>query len=52
MTIRFNLTLFRWRIGTFDIDLIVDPATAAAASPVVDGFIKRTSRKWVERMSS
>jgi hypothetical protein len=52
MTIAFNLTVFHWRIGTFDIHIDIDPATVAAAQPTVDRGVKRITRWWTGHMAS
>lgn len=52
MNVTFTTTLFGWRIGTFTIRLDIDERTMAAASPSVDGAVKRISRNWARRMTS
>lgn len=51
MTITFRLTVFRWRITTFDVRIDIDEGPAVAAQPaVVNTAIKRVSRRWAARM--
>jgi hypothetical protein len=50
MSAQFNITVFGWRIATFDLRLDIDQA--AAVQQTVDGVVKRASRRWGKHMLS
>jgi hypothetical protein len=52
MNITFGLTLLGWHIGAFTVRTDLDRDTAAAARPVMDGAVKRISRRRAARMWS
>jgi hypothetical protein len=47
---QLNITVFGWRIATFDLRLDIDQA--AAVQQTVDGVVKKLSRRWTARMTS
>jgi hypothetical protein len=51
MSIVFGLTLFGWRLGTFDVRIDID-RPSGTAHPVVDSAVKRVTRRWVRHMAS
>lgn len=51
MNITIALDIFR-RVPTIGIRVDFDPGAAIAAAPVVDGLVKRVSRRWVRHMAS
>jgi hypothetical protein len=50
MSAQFNITVFGWRIATFDLRLDIDQGTAVQQT--VDGVVKKLSRRWTQRMTS
>jgi hypothetical protein len=53
MNIGFKLNIFGYTLSTFDIRIDIDKDTAAAvAQPVIDGAIKKVSRRWVSRLTT
>jgi hypothetical protein len=52
MNIGFKLAVFGFTLGTFDVRIDIDKAAASAINPVVDGYVKRVSRRWVRHMAS
>ena len=51
MSIVFGLTLFGWHIGKFDVRIDLDESRAMT-QPVVDGAVKRITRRWVRHMAA
>lgn len=51
MNITIALDIFR-RVPTIGIRIDLDPGTAIAAAPAIDGWVKRISRRWVGSMTS
>jgi hypothetical protein len=52
VSIVFKLNLFGWHVGDFDIRIDIDESAVSVSAPVVEGAVKRMSRRWAHMMTS